>query len=234
MLNRAFCRTVTAFLAILCLGHAQTIPLGWRIHHPADPNAYVSLKFELTQSNVERLDEYLLGVADPRSLNYGKYWTPREVANSFRPSQDAIDAVYSWLVNEHDVGRERIEASPTGTTIRLNATVAEAQCILDAKYYVYVHDGSGRKRLGCHSGYHLPPHVSQHIDFVRPTTFFGGEALLQRHTSRPSQSQQLTPVRHEGRTSNAVRPFASSFCQRDELLYRTWTRERLDVTMRLR
>ncbi|KAI0749811.1 subtilisin-like protein [Daedaleopsis nitida] len=152
----------------------KEIPHGWSLHHSADPSATVPLKFALTQSNLHNLDEYLLDIADPDSPNYGKHWTPAQVAETFRPSENSVGTVHSWLVNDGGIAPHRIRLSPDGGALHLDATVAEAEQLLSAEYFVYRHGDDGRERLGCHHGYHLPEHVSKHVDLVWPTVHFGG------------------------------------------------------------
>ena len=178
----AFSRWMTysvAALAAVASTHARNVPRGWSVRRRADPDAFVPLKFALAQSNVHNLDAYLLDVADPRSPNYGKHWSPAAVAQAFRPSDTAIDTVRAWLVEELG-GAERVVLAPKGDAIRVNVTVAEAERVLGAEYFVYVHDASGAHRLGCHGGYTLPPHLEEHVDFVWPTVHFGDGAIAAR------------------------------------------------------
>lgn len=163
--------------------HARRdVPHGWSLHRRAKPDSPLPLKFALTQSNIHNLDAYLLDVADPHSPNYGKHWTPTKVAQTFRPSHESVDIVHSWLVNDAGIDARRIGLSPDGGTLHLNVTVSEAERILAAKYYVYRHAEDSSERIGCHHGYHLPAHVSDHVDFVWPTVHFGGARLSRRDT----------------------------------------------------
>ena len=159
--------------------HARNVPRGWSVRRRADPEAFVPLKFALAQSNVHNLDAYLLDVADPRSPNYGKYWSPAAVAQAFRPSDAAIDTVRAWLIEELG-GAERVTLAPKGDAIRVNATVADAERVLGAEYFVYAHDTSGAQRVGCHGGYTLPPHVAEHVDLVWSTVQFSDGAVAAR------------------------------------------------------
>ncbi|KAI0787619.1 subtilisin-like protein [Fomes fomentarius] len=165
------------------LHHARRdVPHGWSLHRRAEPDSPLPLKFALTQSNLHNLDAYLLDVADPHSPNYGKHWTPAKVAQTFRPSHESVDIVHSWLVDDAGIDARRIRLSPDGGALHLDVTVSEAERILAAKYYVYRHDEESSERIGCHHGYHLPAHVSDHVDFVWPTVHFGGARLSRRDT----------------------------------------------------
>lgn len=153
-------------------GSRDFVPHGWSLQRRADPDALLPLKFTLAQPNLDNLDAYLLDVADPFSPNYGKHWTPRQVAEKFRPSAEAIEAVHSWLVEDLGVAAHKVQMNRKGDAVLLNVTVAEAEDILGVEYFVYTHDDDASERVGCHGGYSLPEHVSKHVDFVWPTDHF--------------------------------------------------------------
>ena len=147
--------------------YALAIPQGWSLQRRADADAVVPLKFALAQPNLANLDDYLLDVSDPGSPNYGKHWTPARIAQTFRPTQDTIDAVQGWLLTDHGLEPHRIVLASKGDSIRVNVTVAEAERILGAEYFVYEHE-SGRERVGCHRSPTLPEHIAKHVDYVSP------------------------------------------------------------------
>ncbi|KAJ8481461.1 hypothetical protein ONZ51_g5989 [Trametes cubensis] len=169
------------------------VPTGWTLHKRADPDATLPLSIALVQSNLHNLDDYLLDVADPESPNYGKLWTPEMVAETFRPSKESVDVVHSWLSTD-GVHPNRIQLSDNGAFVRVNVSVTEAERLLGTEYYVYEHS-DGTIRYGCQHGYHLPEHVSRHVDFVTPTLHFGtftasyiqpGRSALSKRSSHAS------------------------------------------------
>jgi tripeptidyl-peptidase I len=85
-------------------------PMGWTNlgRHAAD--AVLPLRFGLAQSNLDKLEEYLLGVSHPESPDYGNHWTADQVAKTFAPSKETVDVVTEWL---HDAGLhpERVKLS---------------------------------------------------------------------------------------------------------------------------
>ncbi|KAI0719330.1 subtilisin-like protein [Cerioporus squamosus] len=135
----------------------RAVPHGWSLDRRADPDVRVPLKFRLAQSNIENLDAYLLDIADPQSPNYGKHWTP---------SVGGVDL-------------QKIRIGSDGS-IHVDVTVSEAENLLAAEYYVYRNADDGKERVGCHHGYHLPEHVSKHVDLVWPTTHFGSHTHIRR------------------------------------------------------
>ena len=53
------------------------------------------LSIALSQRNIEKGPEFLMGVSDPASPDYGKHWPAQTVADTFAPSQADIEVVYT-------------------------------------------------------------------------------------------------------------------------------------------
>ena len=158
----------------------NSVPAGWTLERRADPEATIRLKFSLVQSNLHNLDTYLLDVSDPQSPNYGQHWTASQVAETFRPSTDAIDTVRSWLTDDQGVNLGAVQLSRDGGTLAIDVTVAQAEAILGTEYNVYKHNSAGAERVGCHEEHKLPEHVAAHVDFVSPTRNFAAHSISRR------------------------------------------------------
>jgi tripeptidyl-peptidase-1 len=72
-------------------------PRGWSKLARHAPDAVLPMRFGLAQSNLDKLDEYLMDVSHPDSPNYGQHWTPAKVTQTFAPSSDTVDTVKEWL-----------------------------------------------------------------------------------------------------------------------------------------
>ncbi|KAJ6484040.1 subtilisin-like protein [Mycena sanguinolenta] len=203
----AFTRLLVSLIAVASV-QAAAFPTGWSLYRRADPDSVIPLTLSLAQSNLDKLETFLLDVADPRSPNYGQHWSPEQVKETFRPSAETVDAVHGWL---HDVGihADKIKLGSNGDILRLDITIAEAESLLQAEYYVYT-DEEGHMRVGCHEGYTLPAHISQHVDFVWPTTQFGGP-----HSLSPRSESVSSFGRESGATTTFIdnlSAFAESGC----------------------
>ena len=122
------------------------IPSGWNLVRKHDASAVIPLRFALSQSNLENLDEFLYDVSHPDSANYGKHWSPGQVASAFAPSRQTIDTVWSWLL-ESGIESHRIKLSSSGGWLEFKATVREAENLLHTSYNVYGHE-TGIKHVG--------------------------------------------------------------------------------------
>ncbi|KAI0824504.1 subtilisin-like protein [Trametes gibbosa] len=159
----------------------RSLPVGWTPVRRAEPDRVLPLSVGLVQSNLENLETYLMDVSHPDSPNYSQHWTPAKVADTFRPSAESVESVHRWLVEDGRIDAERIALSQNGAWILANVTVDEAEQLLGTEYYVYEHEGDGREHLACHGRYHLPQHVSMHVDLITPTLHF--DTKVTRHAS---------------------------------------------------
>lgn len=124
----------------------EILPFDWLESHEPNPDLVLTVRIGLKQNNIGRLEEFLTSVSHPDSSQYGQHWSPEQVAKTFAPTLDTIKAVKSWLVSSGITG-ERLGLTPSRGWIYFNATVEEAEELLDAEYKVYRH-GSGVEHIG--------------------------------------------------------------------------------------
>lgn len=166
-------------LAGVCLGSLplvkhesrSSLPPNWEQAHRAHAEIQLPLRIGLAQPNIEHIGDLLLDVSHPQSKNYGKHWSAAQVADTFRPSVEALDGVRKWLVDE-GIAHSRIRVSNSGGWVETNVTVAEAEQLLKTEYYVYNHIPTDAQHIGSSLGYHVPEHLVEHIDFITPTLHF--------------------------------------------------------------
>ncbi|KAH9945128.1 subtilisin-like protein [Epithele typhae] len=166
-----------------------------------------------TPRNVEHLDTYLRAVSDPASPSCGRHWSPTRIAETFRPAPESAAAVREWLAVEGEIAEGRVALARKGDVLRVNATVAEAERLLGAEFFVYAHDASGRETVGCHDGFALPESVAGHVKLVSPTVYhFGTEEMRssvygKRVAERPGPNAFAG---HEGIASKLKTPISES------------------------
>lgn len=150
-------------------------PAGWARSRKHDAAAVLPLRIGLTQSNMDRLEEMLLEVSDPDSPSFGKHWNAGKVAQTFKPSDETVSTVHEWLKTS-GIHPSRIRLTKAKTWIEVNATVEEAEQLLQTEYHVYTHE-SGKEHVAC-DAYHVPEHVSKHVDIIMPSIHF--DAVIKR------------------------------------------------------
>lgn len=169
------------------------LPLGWQYHEKLQSSEVLPMKIALTQSNLDKAEEFLMDVSHPESPNFGKHWSHEEIANKFAPSPDSVDAVKSWLA-ESGIAPERISRSQSLGWLKFDATVAEAESLLKTEYHLYKHS-TGKPHVAC-SSYHIPKHVTRHIDFITPTVHF--DAKIPQAVAQPVEKRAPTTTAAAG------------------------------------
>lgn len=124
----------------------SSIPAGWTRVRKHDPSASIPLRFALTQSNIQDIEALLYDVSHPDSPNYGRHWSPGQIAAKFAPSTESIETVHAWLI-ESGVEPHRVKLSPTKGWLEVNSTVEEAEGLMNANYHIYDHE-TGTKHVG--------------------------------------------------------------------------------------
>lgn len=175
------------------------IPAGWSYDRKHDSAAAIPLRFALKQSNIDAIGDFLMEVSQPESAGYGKHWSAGEVFRKFSPSAESIGAVLAWL-EENGFDSSRAKLTRNRGWIEVQATVEEAERLLQTEYHVYGHE-TGQEHVGeqhssssdfvnftscvaCDS-YHLPEHVQSHVDFVTPTVHFDAKISKRSGSGSP-------------------------------------------------
>ncbi|KAL6301121.1 peptidase S8/S53 domain-containing protein [Sparassis latifolia] len=150
------------------------VPSGWRAVRRAESSVVLPLRIGLAQSNLDNLETFVLDVSHPDSPNYGKHWSAKQVADTFRPSMQTVDTVRGWLLDS-GLEPERVKLVKGGSWIQANVTIEQAERLLGTEYYVYQfgEEGEGgREHIACMEKYYLPEHVSKHVELITPTLHF--------------------------------------------------------------
>ncbi|KAF7318269.1 Subtilisin-like protein [Mycena chlorophos] len=155
--------------------HAKrtNVPSGWSRVRQHSPDAFLPLRFGLTQPNTDMatLESLLHTVSHPDSPSYGQHWSAERVASHFAASNESISTVVAWLASSgFDANRISVNKRSGWVALR-NATVAEAESLLETEYHVFVHSASGQEHVACEE-YHLPAHVAPHVQLITPSVDF--------------------------------------------------------------
>ncbi|KAF2101778.1 subtilisin-like protein [Rhizodiscina lignyota] len=166
-----------AFTLLLC--NAAALPDSHAVHEKREATSErwikrdrvnglttLPVRIGLAQSNLDRGYDYLLDVSHPDSPNYGKHWTAEEVAKKFAPSEESIGAVRDWLTSS-GIDRKRISHTTNMGWLTFHATVQEMENLLHTEYYHHEDSETGQVIPACDL-YHIPNHITEHVDFVTP------------------------------------------------------------------
>ena len=143
------------------------------------------MRIALKQSNLDKAEKYLMEVSHPQSAKYGQHWSAKEVAETFAPSQDSIDAVTVWLKSS-GIDPERVSKSQSMGWLTFDATVAEAENLLKTEFFLHKHI-TGKPHVAC-DDYSVPEYVQPHVDFITPTVHFDTKIPQSRHVEKRDMS----------------------------------------------
>ncbi|EAQ88797.1 hypothetical protein CHGG_05416 [Chaetomium globosum CBS 148.51] len=181
MVSTRVASTVFAAVALAITAHARpsstklthetrdTVHGQWTKVGHAAPDTPLTLRIGLKQRNLERAEEFMHAISNPRSETYGQHWSPEQVAEVFAPSNDAITETEQWLVSE-GIASDDISKTTGRNWIKITTTVGKAESLLDTSYGVYENAG-GARLIACES-YSVPAVIQGHIDLVAPTIQF--------------------------------------------------------------
>ncbi|KAB8304299.1 hypothetical protein EYC80_003711 [Monilinia laxa] len=173
----------------------EQTPRNWRREDPLHPDSHLPMRFALTQNNLHNAEAYLMDVSNPSSPNFGKHWSAKKVAETFAPSADSIKEVVKWL-EEYGIKSQRVKHSQSLSWIHANVTVAEAESLLNTKYYAYTHAESGQTAAAC-DDYSVPENIRKHIDFITPTLHFDAK-VVPRKEKRDLNTRQEDALARRG------------------------------------
>lgn len=124
-------------------------PRNWVLTRRLEPDAVLPLRFGLAQRNLDRLEEMLTAVAHPDSPTYGQHYSVKDIVETFAPSAETVGRVVEWLTGS-GFERSRLKVSGSKGWIAVNATVEEAEALLDAEYHVYTHPETGAEQISAY------------------------------------------------------------------------------------
>ncbi|GJJ14047.1 hypothetical protein Clacol_008304 [Clathrus columnatus] len=75
------------------------VPVRWVPVRLLEPDTIIRVRFALKQSNIEKLNDYLMDIAHSESKNYGQLWTQKQIIETFAALlAETITTVKDWLI----------------------------------------------------------------------------------------------------------------------------------------
>ncbi|KAL1963005.1 hypothetical protein VTN77DRAFT_8753 [Rasamsonia byssochlamydoides] len=168
ILSLAALSLLTTSVAGEVLEKLRATPAGWRFSRPGRDNQPIRLQIALQQQDVDGFEQAVLDMSTPGHPNYGKHFQSHdEMKRTLLPSDDAVEAVISWL---QSAGIADIEQD--ADWINFRTTVGVANKLLDTQFHWYVSTEKHVRRLRTLE-YSVPDELAQHIYMIQPTTRFG-------------------------------------------------------------
>ncbi|KAI4601554.1 hypothetical protein KJ359_011684 [Pestalotiopsis sp. 9143b] len=135
----------------------------------ADAEETLELHIQLAQQNMVEFEQLALAIATPGNEKYGQHMTRDEIDAIIAPKEESRQAVFEWLGNN---SLPNAALNERGNIIIVNATVTQAEQLLNTKYNTYTNTETGEKATRALS-VTMPESLFEHISTIQPTTFFG-------------------------------------------------------------
>ncbi|KAJ7631798.1 family S53 protease [Mycena rosella] len=149
----------------------------------------LTLRIALKQNNIAGLQTEVYKVSDPASEVYGRHLTLEEVAEFVKPTDETHAAVFSWLSENHINAKS---VTPAGDMLEIKIPVSQANDLLSAKFSVFTHVRTGKAIIRTLQ-YSLPTPLTQHVEFVHPTTIFAPPLDLMPKFVAASPAKRASP-----------------------------------------
>lgn len=120
----------------------------WEKRSRLEPHDVIPVRIGLSQRNLDQGHDFLMDISDPNSENYGKHWTAERITEMFSPSRDSVEAIREWLIGS-GISEDRINHSLGYEWIHFDATVQEAEELLQTEYHVFQHGLESRSTVAC-------------------------------------------------------------------------------------
>ncbi|KAI9755282.1 MAG: Phospholipase D1 [Chaenotheca gracillima] len=151
------------------LEQLRGVPESWSKVRAPEPEHRLPLRIAIKSDNLPFFEKTLLDLSTPDHPTYGKFLERHEMKALLRPTNRASKSVLNWL-DASGIPAEDIEDD--GEWVNFNASVSQAEKMLDTKFYWYQNSINQAERIRTLE-YSVPASLHQYIDMIQPTTRFG-------------------------------------------------------------
>lgn len=157
------CTLAAPALGVVWESLAGGVPSAWSVVDKPSPDSTMGLSIALSRHNLDQLESKLSKVSTPGQAEYGQ-WPDKEEIDSQFPAVDDTPVV-SWLQN---AGISNIARD--GALLKFTGSVEQVNKLLDTEFAYYQNGASTKLRT---TEYSIPDDLSDHIDLISPTVYFG-------------------------------------------------------------
>ena len=151
------------------LENLSKIPQGWHQGRAVPASKRLRFRIAVKQENAYAFEQHVIAISTPDHPKYGEHMQRDELKAMLRPSATASEAILGWLQAE---GVKPADIRDDGDWINFIVHAAEAERILDTKFYYYSNSISHLERVRT-LHYSVPRNLHQYIQMIQPTTRFG-------------------------------------------------------------
>lgn len=139
------------------------IPEGWTEDRAPPPSASMKFRIAIRHDKMAEFEQKAIDIATPGNRLYGQFLTREEINDFLRPSDDAVDAILSWMKSE-DVPGDKIERH--GNWLTWTVPVSQAEKMLHTRFRSFRNNVSQIVDIRTLE-YSVPQDVYDHIQMVQ-------------------------------------------------------------------
>lgn len=128
-----------------------------------------------------------------RTPRYGQHLSKEEVDELVAPGSATVKSLEAWLTY-HNIDPDRsLSRTDAGDWVTVTIPIGKAEEMLDTKYGVYKHIGSGETIVRT-TTYSLPSVLHEHVSVITPTTYFGTTRTMMSHVFSQRPAEKWDPT----------------------------------------
>lgn len=144
-------------------------PPGWSRGSRPPPQKLLTFRLSVNQEQTEAFEQKVIELSTPTHDQYGRHLERDEIQDLLRPEPIVSSRILSWL-NLENISASSIKTN--GNWMSFQATVAQAERMLEAEFFYYHHHASQTRAIRT-LAYSVPGDIHPHIQLIQPTTRFG-------------------------------------------------------------
>ena len=129
--------------------------------YPIPTDINIQFSIALHQQNIDILTDTLLDISNPKSINYGKYWSMDKINQLVSPPKQHNQKVVNWL---HDNGIKENNIINYGDSIVCSTNIINAGKLLDVTFTPI--DLTGKSTYISNINYKIPEDLTDIIEFI--------------------------------------------------------------------
>jgi tripeptidyl-peptidase-1 len=197
---QALLLSASAVVAIQPFEQLSEVPRGWSLVGAAKDATAIKLRLSLKQQNVDKFYEEMLAVSTPDNAKYGKHYEGLELRSLLAPTDETSNTVISWLLDNNITS-----IADDGDWIVLQTNVGAANKLLNTEFQWFSNAEEKAPVLRTLQ-YSVPDEIASHINFVQPTTRFGGIQKLKSTVQIVEEGQAVSSLKWTPSVSSKVDP----------------------------
>ena len=197
----------TVYTGLLCALAAPSLGAVWESLPAGVPSTWshvstpsgdepIGLSIALSRKNLDQLESVLREVSTPGKAQYGQ-WLDKDDIDSKFPIVDDTPVV-NWLKNAGISSFAR-----DGSLLNFTSSVEKVNKLLDTSFSHYQNGDSVKLRT---TQYSIPDDLTDHIDLISPTVYFGKTRRALPRVSKTKQTRKASNTQVSASCQTSITP----------------------------